>query len=66
MEAFDEKIEKVLARVPYQVPARIRRAYGLASDTSGGVETPELMPSPNQEGVPSQQPSQSSPPSNNE
>jgi len=36
LKAFDEKLDAVLAEAPYSVPARIRRAYGLASDTSGG------------------------------
>jgi hypothetical protein len=67
METFDEKIDRVLAQVPYQVPTRIRRAYGLATDTSGeGLETPAVMPSPNQEAPPAQQPPQSSQPPNNE
>jgi MFS family permease len=65
-EAFDQKIDKVLARAPFQVPTRIRRAYGLATDTSGGPETPEMMPSPNQGAPSSQQPPQSSQPPNNE
>jgi hypothetical protein len=65
-EAFDEKIDRVLSQVPFQVPARIRQAYGLAADTSGGLEAPAAMPSPNREGTPSQQPPQPSQPPNNE
>lgn len=62
-EAFDAKIDEALSEAPFQVPARIRQAYGLASDTTdGGLKTPGTMPSP---GAPPQEAPQSSPPPNN-
>jgi hypothetical protein len=62
-EAFDEKIDKVLSNAPYRVPARIRRAYGLASDTTGGTLRPSgMMSPPNPGSAPQQSPQPSSPP----
>jgi hypothetical protein len=43
LSAFDKELEALLAEAPYSVPPRIRRAYGLASDTSGGG--PPALPS---------------------
>jgi len=61
-KTFDAKIEKVLSEAPFRVPARLRRAYGLASDTSGGtMQTPGMMPQPSR-GQPSPQSRSSSPP----
>jgi hypothetical protein len=63
MEAFDRKIDEVLADAPYRVPARIRRAYGLASDTTGGAMEPSgLVSPPRGGGSPPQSPQPSSPP----
>jgi MFS family permease len=63
-KAFDAKIEKVLSEAPFRVPARLRRAYGLASDTSGGsMRTPSMMPQPSR-GQPSRQSQPSSSPPN--
>jgi hypothetical protein len=42
LNAFDKKLDAQLAKAPYSVPARIRQAYGLASDTSAGG--PQGMP----------------------
>ena len=36
LDDFDQKLDAFLAEAPYSVPPRIRRAYGLASDTTGG------------------------------
>ncbi|PQJ33877.1 membrane protein [Salinibacter sp. 10B] len=55
LNTFDEKLDAQLAKAPYSVPARIRRAYGLSSDTSGGG--PQGMPM----GVPGGGPGASSP-----
>jgi len=63
VEAFDQKIEQVLAEAPFRVPARIRQAYGLSSDSatepSQMPEMPGASPS-----APSQQPPQPSSPPN--
>ena len=66
MEAFDQKIDDALANAPFRVPARLRRAYGLASDTTsqGALQAPDMMQQPNRGSSPQQTP-QSSPPSNN-
>jgi len=61
VEAFDQKIDQVLANAPFQVPARIRSAYGLASDTSSEPTQMPAMPQPNRS-APSEQPPPSSPP----
>jgi MFS family permease len=65
-EAFDKKIDEVLANAPFRVPARIRRAYGLSSDTTGGTMAPSGMtpqaPQPSRSGAPRQSPQPSSPP----
>ena len=37
LDRFDQKLDRVLAQGPYSVPPRLRRAYGLASDTTGGA-----------------------------
>ncbi len=60
-EAFDQKIDEVLANAPYRVPARIRRAYGLSSDTTGGSVSPPGMMNPRRGAPPSQSPSSSPP-----
>ncbi len=39
LEAFDQQLDELLAQAPFQVPDRLRRAYGLASDTTGGQES---------------------------
>lgn len=62
-EAFDAKIDEVLSEAPFKVPPRIRQAYGLAEDTTGGdLKTPGMLSPPG--GAPQQAP-QSSPPPNN-
>ena len=61
VEAFDQKIEQVLADASFRVPARVRRAYGLASDSARGSQMPAMPGAP--PSTPSQQPAQpSSPP----
>ncbi len=46
-ESFDQHIETALAEARFQVPTKIRRAYGLSSDTAAGPpEAPGLMPQP--------------------
>jgi len=65
MEAFDKKIDEVLSNAPFQVPARIRRAYGLSSDTTGETMAPSgVTPQaqPNRGGASQQPPQPSSPP----
>jgi hypothetical protein len=42
LSTFDQKLDALLAEAPYNVPNRIRRAYGLSSDTSGGGGMPAL------------------------
>ncbi len=46
INAFDKKLEAVLADAPYRVPSRIRRAYGLSQDTSGEGMQPALPGGP--------------------
>jgi hypothetical protein len=36
LDAFDRELETILAETSYKVPPRIRRAYGLSSDSAGG------------------------------
>ena len=36
LDAFDQQLDALLAQAPYSVPPRIRRAYGLASDSAAG------------------------------
>ncbi len=38
LDAFDQKLDALLAEAPYDVPARIRRAYGLSNDADGGMQ----------------------------
>jgi hypothetical protein len=38
LDTFDRKLDNLLAAAPYAVPARIRRAYGLSSDTASGMQ----------------------------
>jgi hypothetical protein len=45
LSAFDQKLEVLLAEAPYSVPPRIRRAYGLTSDTSAAGPQPSALPS---------------------
>ena len=57
LESFDQELERVLADASFQVPARVRQAYGLASDSA---REPSRMPAvpgapPS---TPSQQPDQ--------
>ncbi len=63
VEAFDQKIEQVLAQAPFQVPARIRRAYGLASDSATEPSQMPAMPDAAPT-APSEQPPQPSSPPN--
>jgi len=42
--SFDQRLNDVLAEVPYEVPPRVRQAYGLGSDTAA-PPSPELQPS---------------------
>ena len=42
-EAFDNRLNDVLSQVPYQIPPRVRQAYGLTSD-SAGTAAPGLQP----------------------
>jgi hypothetical protein len=73
LSAFDEQLEQVLAQAPYQVPSRVRSAYGLpgGNDTSqtpslpfGGGPTPSSdAPSPNPSTPSGQSPSPGTPPS---
>ncbi|WP_103019975.1 glycosyltransferase family 117 protein [Salinibacter altiplanensis] len=53
VEAFDRKLEQVLANASFQVPARVRQAYGLASDSARGPSQMPAVP-----GAPSSAPSQ--------
>ena len=64
VDAFDQKIDEVLANAPYRVPARIRRAYGLASDTAAGASGPSGLLSPPTRGGTSPQPAAPSSPPN--
>lgn len=62
--AFDKQIDEALANAPFQVPMRIRRAYGLAGDTA---EAPIQLPTPSVQpsapgGAPKQSPQPSKPP----
>jgi len=63
-ETFDQELDKVLANAPYRVPKRIRRAYGLASDTTGGAteKLPGMMSPPSRGGASPTSPQPSSPP----
>ncbi len=36
LDAFDRRLDQLLAQAPYSVPPRIRRAYGLTSDSAAG------------------------------
>ena len=45
LSTFDEELNALLAEAPYRVPPRIRRAYGLASDTSAASPQPPALPS---------------------
>jgi hypothetical protein len=36
LNAFDQRLDQLLAQAPYSVPPRIRRAYGLTSDSAAG------------------------------
>jgi hypothetical protein len=47
LDAFDEQVETLLAQAPYEVPQRIRKAYGLStgSDTTG-TNVPENLQQP--------------------
>ena len=36
LTAFDQRLDEVLGQAPYSVPQRIKRAYGLAADTTSG------------------------------
>ena len=42
LATFDRKLDALLAEAPYSVPARIRRAYGLSSDSAGGGMQPSM------------------------
>jgi len=42
LNTFDKKLNALLAEAPYKVPSRIRRSYGLDTDTSGGGAQPAL------------------------
>jgi len=44
LKSFDEKIDRLLAQAPYQVPARLRRAYGLSADTTGSKPIQPALP----------------------
>jgi hypothetical protein len=45
VNTFDAKLEETLAQAPYRLPNRLRRAYGLASDTTAGQPSrPMQMP----------------------
>lgn len=44
LSAFDQKLDAFLDRAPYNVPARIRRAYGLSSDTAAGGQKLPMGP----------------------
>jgi hypothetical protein len=46
LNAFDRELDALLADVRYNVPPRIRRAYGLASDTTGGGQQSPSMSLP--------------------
>jgi hypothetical protein len=62
MDALDQKIDAALSQAPFRVPARIRRAYGLESDTSAGpLQNPGMSPS-SQRGTSPSTPRSSSPP----
>lgn len=58
LAAFDEKLDAFLDRAPYDVPARIRRAYGLSSDTAGGQQEVPIAPGGGQQPAPSPSPNQ--------
>jgi len=45
LSTFDKKLDALLADTQYEVPPRIRRAYGLTSDTSGGGAMQPSLPS---------------------
>jgi hypothetical protein len=63
VNAFDQQIDEVLSGAPYRVPANVRRAYGLSSDTSAGASAPPgPMSPPSRGGMPSQPAAPSSPP----
>jgi hypothetical protein len=71
IDSFDAALDDQLAQAPFQVPQRVRRAYGLASDTSaapgGFLQQPAPPPSggggqsPTQPAAPQENPSQGSP-----
>ncbi|MFB6274263.1 MAG: DUF2723 domain-containing protein, partial [Salinibacter sp.] len=64
MKAFDKQIEAALSQAPFRVPTRIRRAYGLATDTSGGgLQSPGMVSPPSRRDASPPTP-QSSPPPN--
>ena len=45
LQNFDRQVEALLAQAPYEVPQRIRKAYGLStgSDSAGAEVPPELQ-----------------------
>ena len=44
LNAFDKQVEALLAQAPYEVPQRIRKAYGLSTDgDSAGATMPDLQ-----------------------
>ena len=44
-EAFDDRLDDVLSQVPFQIPPRVRQAYGLTSD-SAAPAPPDLQQQP--------------------
>ena len=55
--AFDQKLNNVLGQVPYEIPPRVRQAYGLAGD-SASLSRPSVQ----QPSVPSGGPAGGAPP----
>jgi len=63
-QAFERRLNDVLSEVPYQIPPRVRQAYGLGQDTAAapGLQQPLPQSEPSPSGEPEQS-SPSSPPS---
>jgi hypothetical protein len=63
-ETFDDRLNNVLSQVPFEIPARVRQAYGLGGD-SAAATPPELQqPSVPGEGPTGGGTAPSTPPSN--
>ncbi|MFO8100424.1 MAG: DUF2723 domain-containing protein [Salinibacter sp.] len=58
--AFDDRLQDILAQVPYEIPDRVRQAYGLTGDTAAPDE-PDLQAPGAPGGAPGGQPPEGAP-----